>query len=107
MINYCIDGLKEAIMYLDTRYSDKHVTLHLLEDHDSVQGPDGQVGFAAYVPETKDIYLALNIPEPEKNVIINLGHEFYHFLQDLNNKEFNEEEAQQFGIHLYMKVSIV
>lgn len=85
----------------DKKYTDKEVRLSILHNYESVSAGDGGDGFAVYIPETKTIMLPTKIPDEiadmKEFVIQNLAHEYCHFIQDVTEREFNEEEADNFA----------
>lgn len=102
MIIFSNDTLHKTIIHLEKNYpTNEKVYLHIAEGFDSIEGPDGQMGFGCYVPADKTIYLAGEMPEevPEKDTAIleTLAHEYKHFLQDCEEKPFDEEEAENFA----------
>lgn len=80
------------------------MTVHIMEDYDTIQSPDGGVGFGVFVPATMEIYLAGDIPEKEEGLIKTLSHEYKHFLQHCEGKPFDEEEAEAFAEEIYKRI---
>lgn len=98
-------GLAAAINYLQKNFPrEENVTVYIMEDYDTIQSPDGGVGFGVFVPATMEIYLAGDIPEKEEGLIKTLAHEYKHFLQHCEGKTFDEEEAEAFAEEVYKRV---
>lgn len=102
MLEIASEGILRTIIYLNRYYPRKEtVTVHIMEEYDTIEGPDGQKGFGVYVPETKEIFLAGDIPEKEDNIIKTLAHEYRHFLQHCCGEPFNEQQAETFAEEIY------
>lgn len=98
-------GLTAAINYLQKNFPrEENVTVYIMEDYDTIQSPDGGVGFGVFVPTTMEIYLAGDIPEKEEGLIKTLSHEYKHFLQHCEGKPFDEEEAEAFAEEIYKRI---
>lgn len=98
-------GLTAAINYLQANFPrEENVTVYIMEDYDTIQSPDGGVGFGVFVPATMEIYLAGDIPEKEEGLIKTLSHEYKHFLQHCEGKPFDEEEAEAFAEEIYKRI---
>lgn len=98
-------GLTAAINYLQVNFPrEENVTVHIMEDYDTIQSPDGGVGFGVFVQATMEIYLAGDIPEKEEGLIKTLSHEYKHFLQHCEGKPFDEEEAEAFAEEIYKRI---
>ncbi len=105
MIQIVNSDLTATINYLAKHYPRKEaVTVHIMEGYDTIQTPDGGVGFGVFVPATMEIYLAGDIPEKEEGLIKTLSHEYKHFLQHCEGKPFDEEEAEAFAEEIYKKI---
>lgn len=91
-----------TIKFLNENYTtDKDVFLHICEGYDTIEAPDG-VGFGVFVkPEEEDdaptIFIAGDMPNDEFQIAETLAHEYCHFMQYCNGKEFSEEEAEEFA----------
>ncbi len=94
--------IDKTIKFLNENYpTDKDVFLHICEGYDTIETPDG-IGFGVFVkPETKDetpsIFIAGDIPSEDFQIIETLAHEYCHFIQYCEEKEFSEEEAENFA----------
>jgi|GEM_PF-6961946 len=72
----------------------------LLPDNDTVAGETG-IGFAAYVPRSSLMYVAGNLSgledltpgEQFEAVLQSIAHEYIHHIQNIECRDFNEEEA--------------
>lgn len=99
------ETIHRAIKYLEENYPEKEkVYLHIAEGFDCIESPDGKKGFGCYIPEEKSIYLAgdfqeiiKDAQEKETAIVETLAHEYKHFMQHCEGKEFNEEEAGDFA----------
>ena len=93
----------------EKHFTDKIVKLSILHNYETVGGEpeeeqDGEtMGFACYMPELRTIMLPTKIPDEvldldyKEFIIHNLAHEYKHFLQDINNQKFDEDEADKFA----------
>ena len=90
--------MKKFIRFLKNEYpTSEHCEIEILYGYDSLQAPDGSMGFGVYIPDEKKIYVAGDIPEPETNIPHTIAHEYRHFMQDLINKPFDEDDAEKFA----------
>lgn len=98
-------GITAAVNYIQKNFSrEENVTVYIMEDYDTIQSPDGGVGFGVFVPAAMEIYLAGDIPEKEEGLIKTLSHEYKHFLQHCEGKPFDEEEAEAFAEEIYKRI---
>lgn len=103
--NFFSSGLTETINYLQKNFPwEENVKVYIMEDYDTIQSPDGGVGFGVFVPATMEIYLAGDIPEKEEGLIKTLSHEYKHFLQHCEGEPFDEEEAENFAEEIYKRI---
>ena len=91
MIKKCL--VKIFIKWL-TNGSDE-VNIEVKFDYDCVQSPDGVIAFGVYIPEEKQIYVAGATPLDW--IYQNVAHEYCHYLQDINGKSFDEDEANSYA----------
>lgn len=97
MIKVFDEIINKTIDHLNKNYPvNDDVYIHICEGYDVVETPEG-TGFGVFVPSTKDIYIAAEVPEPELNLIKNIAHEYKHFMQMCNGEEFDEDEAELFS----------
>ncbi len=90
--------IQNFIEWLKGAYSHKgDCEIMVLYEYDSIEAPDGRMGFGVYVPEEKMIYVAGDIPDAEHTVPQTIAHEYAHFLQDMNGKPYDEEAADLFA----------
>lgn len=73
------------------------VEVEFLEGYDSIEGPDGSMGFGAFVPTEEKIYIADDLPGGEESMIETVAHEWKHWLQYCNDEAYDEEEAEDFA----------
>lgn len=104
-----------ACEWLNERYPHKErVGLIYLHGYDYIESQEGE-GPAAYNPETKAICMAdiseiaescgLSEDEARQTALENLFHEFAHFIQDIEGKPFDEDEAEEFASNAYKEYS--
>lgn len=104
MIEIVSSTVNKAIHYLSDKYPrNPPVLVHIIEDCDTIQTPTG-IGFGVYMPESREIYLAGDIPDRDENLVHNLAHEYKHFLQHCDGKPFDEEEAERFAEEVKQKI---
>lgn len=103
MLKITNNEVNTVLEYLNKKYpSETDVFIHLCEDYDTIQTPDGGVGFGVFVkPENNGdiphIYIACDIPNDEHQLTETIAHEYKHFLQWRNGEEFDEKEAESFA----------
>ena len=104
MIKILNDSVQDVIDYLNTNYQqDKEVYLHIVEGYDTIEGPDGTMGFGVFVvPQCADdlpmIYIPGEAPMGDWDIVVeNIAHEYKHFMQYCNGQPFDEEEAEVFA----------
>ena len=105
MLEVASSNFLKATTYLINNYPIKEkLTVHIAEGYDTIETPQG-VGFGVFVPETLEIFIAGEMPEKEKNLIKVLAHEFMHFLQYRDKRQYDEEEADAFAEEIYNKIT--
>lgn len=99
------DTITKTICYLQTHYpTTESVYIHIAEGCDCIEAPDGSKGFGVYVPESKSIYVAEDIPEKETTIIETISHEYWHFIQHCRKEPFDENEAEKFAEEVVNKI---
>ena len=98
IVNETIDKTIKFLQYQFPRYED--VYIHIAEDYDCVMAPDGTKGFGVYVPDTRMIFIAGDVPEPETTLIETISHEYKHFLQHCEGEPFDERDAEEFALRI-------
>lgn len=73
--------------------------IHIMHGYDTIQAPNGDVCFGCYDPKTKEIYVADDIPK--EALFHTIAHEYKHYLQDIEGKEFSEEEAEEYADSIF------
>lgn len=106
MIKFVNDTIDKTIKYLQEQFPrDEEVYIHIAENYDCVMAPDGTKGFGVYVPETRMIFIAGDVPEPETTLIETISHEYKHFLQHCDGEPFDEEAAEKFALQAVEELS--
>lgn len=81
--------------------SDKNVgnkdelLIHVIHGYDSLESPTDEMCFGCYVKGKNEIYVADDMPKEQ--FFQTIAHEYMHYLQDIEGKDFNEEEADAFA----------
>jgi hypothetical protein len=102
MIKISNDIINLTLKNLQSWYpKDEDVYVKILEGYDTVQAPNGTIGFGVYVPKERTIYIPADLPDDEHAVITTIAHEYKHFLQDVEGQEFDEKEAELFAEIMY------
>ena len=69
-----------AVDYLRKHYpppeGSGEVEVEFLEGYDSIEGPDGSMGFGVFVPTEEKIYIADDLPGGEESMIETVAHEW-------------------------------
>ena len=92
------DNIDRTLQHLEEYYPRKQkVFLHILEESDAVEAPNGEMGFGVFDTTHQSIYIAADIPEPEINVPWIIAHEYKHYLQWCDDKPYDENEADLFA----------
>lgn len=63
--------------------------MEFLEGYDSIEGPDGSMGFGVFVPTEEKIYIADDLPGGEESMIETVAHEWKHWLQYCNDEAWS------------------
>lgn len=71
------------------------LTIHVMHGYDTIESPTGEKCFGCYVQGQNEIYIADGIPREQ--FFFTLAHEYMHFLQDAEGREFDEKEADVFA----------
>lgn len=69
--------------------------IHIMHGYDSLEAPTGESCFGCYMNGKYEIYVADNIPTDQ--LFHTIAHEYMHYLQDIDGKEFDEKEANDFA----------
>jgi hypothetical protein len=69
--------------------------IHVMHGYDSLQAPTGEDCFGCYISDDYEAYIADNIPTDQ--LFHTIAHEYMHYLQDIEGREFDEKEANDFG----------
>ncbi len=73
------------------------VEVEFLEGYDSIEGPDGSIGFCVFVPPEEKIYIADDLPGGEESMIETVAHVMETLASDCNDEAYDEEEAEGFA----------
>lgn len=73
--------------------------IHIMHGYDSLEAPDGTKCFGVYLKGENEIYVASDIPDNQ--LFHTIAHEYCHYLQELENREFDEEEADTYANMLF------
>ena len=73
--------------------------IHIMHGYDSLKAPDGTDCFGCYINGKYEIYVADNIPTDQ--LFHTIAHEYMHYLQDVEGRKFDEEEANAFGFSVF------
>lgn len=79
--------------------------IHVMHGYDSIETPEGEKCFGCYINGQHEIWIADDIPEGQ--FFHTLAHEYKHYLQDIENREFNEEEANEYADSIFKQKEIV
>ena len=107
MIIYNNERVHRTIQHLNNNYNrEQTVCIHIHEDSTCVESPDGEMGFAVFDTEKQSIHVAADIPDAEINVPAMIAHEYMHFLQWCDGREYDEEEADRFAEQVMEELGI-
>lgn len=96
-----VNIINKTLEYLEKKYpQDKKITVNICEGYDCIEAPDGTKGFGVFVPDTLEIYIATDVPEPEETLVETMAHEYKHFMQYCEEQPFDEEEAETFALYI-------
>ena len=76
--------------------------IHVMHGYDSLQAPTGEVCFGCYIKGKHEIYVADDIPADQ--LFYTIAHEYMHYIQDIEGREFNEKEADEFAQRIVREV---
>ena len=80
---------------IEASHSKDELIIHVMHGYDTLESPDGESCFGCYLHGKHEIYIADNIPTDQ--LFHTIAHEYMHYLQDIEGREFNEEEADNFA----------
>lgn len=82
------------------RLHDKdELIVHIMHGYDSLKAPDGTDCFGCYIKGEYEIYVADAIPSDQ--LFHTIAHEYMHYLQDIEGRELDEEEANAYGFSVF------
>lgn len=73
--------------------------IYVAEGFDTVEDEDGNIGFGVYVPAENKIYVAGDVEDEIRARA--LLHEVCHWVQDMCERPFGEDEANEFSDIVY------
>ena len=95
-----VNIINKTFEYLEKNYPQKQkVNVKICEGYDCIETPEG-IGFAVFVPDTLEIYIATDVPDYERTLIETMAHEYKHFMQYCEGKSFDEDEADAFALYI-------
>ncbi len=84
----------------DTNVRSKdELIIHVMHGYDSLKAPNGVDCFGCYINGDYESYVADNIPTDQ--LFHTIAHEYMHYLQDIEGREPNEEEANAFAFSVF------
>lgn len=103
MIKIINDIINDFILFLNRNYGlEQTVYIHVVENCDSIQTPDGGVGFGVFDNTTDNIYVACDYEfMDDRSILTTIAHEYKHFLQKYDNEIYSEEDADSFAVKVY------
>lgn len=103
MIKIINNVINNFIMFLNQNYGiEQTVYIHIAENCDSIQTPDGGVGFGVFDNTTDNIYVACDYEfMDDRSILTTIAHEYKHFLQKYDDGIYSEEDADNFAIKVY------
>jgi len=103
MIKIINNIINDFIVFLNENYStEQEVYIHIIENCDGIQAPDGGIGFGVFDNTTDNIYVACDYTfMDDRSILTTMAHEYKHFLQKYDNGIYNEEDADEFAIKAY------
>ena len=75
--------------------SKDELIIHVMHGYDTLLSPNGVDCFGCYIHGDYEIYVAENIPTDQ--LFHTIAHEYMHYLQDIEGREFDEKEANDFA----------
>lgn len=108
MIAIHSDNIDRMLLHLDRNYEvEKKVYIHIVENCDCIEAPDGSKGFGVFIPDEQSIYVVTDIPDTDINVPMTIAHEYMHFLQWCDGKPYDDEEAEQFAKKVMCEIKLL
>ena len=80
---------------MSRKHDKEELIIHVMHGYDSLKAPNGEDCFGCYINRQYEIYVADNIPTDQ--LFHTIAHEYMHYLQDIEGKEFDEKEADEFA----------
>ena len=102
-----VNIINKTLEYLEKNYpQNQNVNVNICEGYDCIESPTGEKGFGVFVPDTLDIYIATDVPEPQDTLVETMAHEYKHFMQYCEEQPFDEEEAESFALYILHKMKM-
>lgn len=73
--------------------------IHVMHGYDTLQAPTGETCFGCYFRGEYEAYVCDDIPADQ--MFHTMAHEYMHYLQDIEGRDANEEEANAFGFSVF------
>lgn len=73
--------------------------VHIMHGYDSLQAPNGESCYGCYINGDYEAYIADNMPTDQ--LFHTIAHEYMHYLQDIEGREPNEDEANDFAFSVF------
>ena len=74
------------------------VDLYVVPGFDSIETPDGRMGFACYIEHEYRIVVPEGLNDIDKGLILSsIAHEYYHHIEHCFDAEHNEDKAEEFA----------
>lgn len=73
--------------------------VHIVHGCDSLLSPEGESCYGCYLNGEYEAYVCDDIPADQ--MFHTIAHEYMHYLQDIEGRESDEEEANAFGYSVF------
>lgn len=103
MIKIISKEIDDFINLLEEEYvTDDEFYLHICEGCDTIEDPEtGDVAFGMFGMHNNHCYVAGDLPIEQ--ILKTIAHEYMHFIQKVESRETDEEEAESYADLMYKK----
>lgn len=79
--------------------NEDELVIHIIHGYDTVVTPEGQSCYGCYLNGEYEAYIPDDMPSDQ--FVHTIIHEYAHYLQDIEGREFSEEEANAYGYSVF------
>ena len=96
---YVDEAIDVIAKLIEDKRDKNEFIIHIMNDFDTIQAPTGETCFGCYLHGEYEAYVAGNMSTGQ--LFHTIAHEYMHYLQDIENKPFDEKEADDLGFSVF------